>query len=30
MLAGIRDILIISPEDTPKFEAILGDGARRA
>ncbi len=29
MLAGIRDILIIStPEDTPKFEAILGDGAR--
>ncbi|MEW5785459.1 MAG: glucose-1-phosphate thymidylyltransferase RfbA [Bacillota bacterium] len=29
MLAGIRDILVIStPEDTPKFEAILGDGAR--
>lgn len=27
MLAGIRDILIIStPEDTPKYEAILGDG----
>jgi len=29
MLAGIRDVLLIStPEDTPKFEAILGDGAR--
>ena len=29
MLAGIKDILIIStPEDTPKFETILGDGKR--
>jgi glucose-1-phosphate thymidylyltransferase len=29
MLAGIRDILVIStPEDTPRFEHLLGDGAR--
>ncbi|HEU5295874.1 MAG TPA: glucose-1-phosphate thymidylyltransferase RfbA [Burkholderiaceae bacterium] len=29
MLAGIRDILVIStPQDTPRFHAMLGDGAK--
>jgi glucose-1-phosphate thymidylyltransferase len=29
LLAGIRDILLIStPEDTPRFEQLLGDGSR--
>jgi len=29
LLAGIRDILLIStPEDTPRFVALLGDGSR--
>jgi len=29
MLAGIREVLLIStPQDTPRFEALLGDGGR--
>jgi glucose-1-phosphate thymidylyltransferase len=28
MLAGMRDVLVIStPQDTPRFEALLGDGS---
>jgi glucose-1-phosphate thymidylyltransferase len=29
MMAGVRDILIVStPQDTPRFEALLGDGRK--
>ena len=29
MVAGIRDVLIVStPQDTPRFEAMLGDGSQ--
>jgi glucose-1-phosphate thymidylyltransferase len=29
MLAGMRDVLVIStPQDTPRFEALLGDGSK--
>ena len=28
MLAGMRDVLVIStPQDTPRFQALLGDGS---
>src|ERR1035437_6023569 len=29
LLAGIRDVLVIStPQDTPRFEQLLGDGSQ--